>query len=240
MLYSIFSSEASMPEKVMQLTLLIMVLSFTFSIHEFMHAFVAEKMGDDTPRSQGRITLNPVAHIDPMGALMMLMVGFGWAKPVQYNPNNLHKYKRWVCERFIALAGVTANYAIGIVTSFILPLITAYFFKNPASSEKGELFQLLVILFFTYLREYNFMFMAFNLLPIPPLDGYRFVSTFIPWDKRKKFDAYSKYSYYVFLALLFMGTFMRFDLLSSIVGWVAFPFRLPFDILSSVIFTALT
>ena len=93
MLFRILQSDAPMSEKIIELTLMIMVLSFTFSVHEFMHAWVAEKMGDDTPRRQGRITLNPLAHFDPLGTIMLLLAGFGWAKPVQYNPNNLKKFK---------------------------------------------------------------------------------------------------------------------------------------------------
>ena len=109
MLFRILQSDAPMSEKIIELTLMIMVLSFTFSIHEFMHAWVAEKMGDDTPRRQGRITLNPLAHFDPLGTIMLLLAGFGWAKPVQYNPNNLKRFKRSTCERLISLAGVFAE-----------------------------------------------------------------------------------------------------------------------------------
>ena len=236
MLFEIIRSGASIPEIIMELTLLIMVLSFTFSIHEFMHAWVAERMGDDTPRRQGRITLNPVAHIDPLGAIMMLIVGFGWAKPVQYDPNNLKKYKRWVCERYISLAGVTANYIVAILSSILLVLITAWMTKHPAGTEKVALFQTLVIAFFFYLKEYNFLFMAFNLLPVPPLDGYRFISTFVPYKWRKTFDAYSKYSYIVFFVLLMMGRFGSVSILSRIVTLIEFPFRTPIDLFASWLF----
>lgn len=228
-----------MAEKIMELTLLIMVLAFTFSSHEFMHAWVAERCGDDTPRRQGRITLNPLVHIDPMGAIMMLIAGFGWAKPVQYNPNNLHKYKRVTCERFISLAGVTANYVTAIVASCIVPLIVNWFWHSADSSEKTQLAITLVLKFFYYLREYSFMFLAFNLLPVPPLDGYRFVSTFIPYKWRRSFESFSKYSYYIFFALLIMGRVGNVSLLSKIIDIVAWPFRYPVSFLESGIYNLL-
>ena len=231
MLYEIFRANLTLPEKVIELTLLIMVMAFTFSIHEFMHAWIAERMGDDTPRRQGRISMNPMVHIDPFGAIMMLLAGFGWARPVQYNPNNLHKYSRRTCERMISLAGVTANLIVAFAASLIYVILFFVFVKNPADSEKAAMAQTLVLEFLYYLREINFMFLAFNLLPIPPLDGYRFISTFIPYNKRKLFDSYSQYSYYIFLGLLIMGRFGNVDLLGKIVELVEWPFRKPINLL---------
>jgi len=239
MLFSIFKSDISMAEKIMELTLLVMVLSFTFSVHEFMHAWVAERMGDDTPRRQGRITLNPLAHIDPLGAIMMLIAGFGWAKPVQYNPNNLKKYKRYTCERFISLAGVTANYATAIVTSCIVPLVINWYWHSAESGEKTQLAINLVLKFFYYLREYSFLFLAFNLLPVPPLDGYRFISTFIPYKRRMMFENISRYSYYIFFALILMGRFGEVNILSKIIDWVSWPFRYPVNLLAEWIYDLL-
>lgn len=239
MLFEIIRSGASIPEIIIEVTMLIMVLSFTFSSHEFMHAWVAERMGDDTPRRQGRITLNPLAHIDPFGTIMLLLAGFGWAKPVQYNPNNLKKYNRWTCERLISLAGVTANYVTAILGTILLVILEVVFIKNPATSDKGLLFQRLVFTFFFYLTEYGFLFMAFNLIPIPPLDGYRFISTFVPYKWRRKFDEFSQYSYYVFFALLLMGRFGNIDILSRLVRLIETPFRWPIDKLADWLFGVL-
>lgn len=233
MLFRILQSEAPLSEKIMELTLMIMVLAFTFSIHEFMHAWVAEKMGDDTPRRQGRITLNPMAHLDPLGAIMLLLAGFGWAKPVQYNPNNLKRFKRSTCERLISLAGVFANYITAIVSSLILVFVMAYFVKNPTESRGAALAETLVIEFFYYLREYGFLFMAFNLIPIPPLDGYRFLSTYIPYKWKQTFESISQYSYYVFFALILLDRYADVSILQKIVYWIAFPFRWPIDRLSA-------
>ncbi len=229
MLFRILQEDAPMSEKIIELVLMIMVLSFTFSIHEFMHAWVAEKMGDDTPRRQGRITLNPLAHFDPLGTVMLLLAGFGWAKPVQYNPNNLKRFKRSTCERFISLAGVVANYITAIVASFILVFVLAYFYKNPTESRAAALAETLITYFFWMLKEYGFLFMAFNLIPIPPLDGYRFVSTYIPYKWRRSFENLAQYSYYIFFALILLDHYGNVSILSKIVNWIEFPFRWPID-----------
>jgi Zn-dependent protease len=236
MLFQILQSDAPMSEKIIVLTLMVMVLSFTFSVHEFMHAWVAEKMGDDTPRRQGRITLNPLAHIDPLGSIMLLLAGFGWAKPVQYNPNNLKRYSRPTCERLISLAGVLANLITAVVSSFILVFVLAYFAKNPTDSKTTALIETVVTYFFWLLREYGFLFMAFNLIPIPPLDGYRFVSTFIPYKWKQTFESITQYSYYIFFALILMDHYGNVSILSKIVYWISYPFRWPVDKICGEIF----
>ncbi len=229
MLFRILQQDAPMSEKIIELVLMIMVLSFTFSVHEFMHAWVATKMGDDTPKRQGRVTLNPLAHFDPLGSVMLLLAGFGWAKPVQYNPNNLKKFKRTTCERLISLAGVFANYITAIVSSFILVFVVAYFAKHPTESRSAALAETIITYFFWLLREYGFLFMAFNLIPIPPLDGYRFVSTYIPYKWRQSFESITQYSYYIFFALILLDHYGNVSILSKIVEWIEYPFRWPID-----------
>ena len=229
MLFRILQQDAPMSEKIIELVLMIMVLSFTFSVHEFMHAWVATKMGDDTPKRQGRVTLNPLAHFDPLGSVMLLLAGFGWAKPVQYNPNNLKKFKRTTCERLISLAGVFANYITAIVSSFILVFVVAYFAKHPTESRSAALAETIITYFFWLLREYGFLFMAFNLIPIPPLDGYRFVSTYIPYKWRQSFESITQYSYYIFFALILLDHYGNVSIISKIIEWIEYPFRWPID-----------
>ena len=239
MLFDILKLDAPTSEKIMYLTVMVMVLTVTFSIHEFMHAWVAEKMGDDTPRRQGRITLNPMAHIDPLGTIMLLIAGFGWAKPVQYNPNNLKRFKRWTCERYISLAGVTANFVMGFIATLIVPLARYWHIKTVGDSETIQMIASLVEMLFYFLREYNFLFLAFNLLPIPPLDGYRFISTFIPFKWRNTFDTLAQYSYFVFFALILLGRFGNQSLLSDLINLVAKPFRYGPDQIGKMIYEAL-
>lgn len=224
LLYHIFSSSMSFSEKIIYLTVYIIVLAWSLSIHEFMHAWVAEKMGDDTPRRQGRISLNPMAHIDPTGAILLLLAGFGWGKPVQINPNNLKRFKRWNCERLISLAGVFANFVMALISSLFFVFFWVYFRKHGASSEKVEMIQTIVKFFFEMLTEVNLGLMAFNLIPVPPLDGYRFVYTFIPYNWRQKFNEVVKYSAYIFLGLILLENFTHVDILSRIINWIETPF----------------
>ena len=93
--------------------ILIFAMTLSFSFHEFMHAAVAVWLGDETPRNMGRLTLNPLAHIDPVGAILLLLAGFGWGKPVMYNPNRLHRFKSHrLMNIMVHLAGVTGNFVI--------------------------------------------------------------------------------------------------------------------------------
>lgn len=224
LIYNVFSSSMSFSEKIIYLTLFIIVLAFSLSIHEFMHAWVAEKMGDDTPRRQGRISLNPMAHIDPTGAILLFLAGFGWGKPVQINPNNLKRFKRWNCERLISLAGVFANFVMALISSLFFTFFFVYFRSHGASSEKVWMIQNIVLFFFEMLTSINLGLMAFNLIPVPPLDGYRFVYTFIPYKMRNAFNSLVKYTSYAFLLLILLENFTHVSLLSRLIGWIETPF----------------
>ena len=135
-----------------------------FTTHEFSHALAATAMGDGTPKRMGRLTLNPVAHIDFIGLLMLVLIGFGWGKPVQFNPYNL-KYQKWG-GTLVALAGPFANLLNIILWSVILKVIVAYQIFPPAN---------LMVQFLLLLINLNIVLMIFNLIPIPPLDGSHFL-----------------------------------------------------------------
>jgi len=133
------------------------------TVHEFSHAFVADKLGDGTARAQGRLTLNPFYHIDPIGMIFILFAGFGWAKPVQFDMRNLKSPKR---DRIlIALAGPLSNLILGIVFLFIIKLFFSFLYFLPEA--------LYIILFrlLLYISVINLGLFIFNMLPIPPLDG---------------------------------------------------------------------
>lgn len=142
-------------------------LVLTITIHEFAHALAGYMQGDMTARDAGRLTLNPLAHLDPIGSLMLLFVGFGWGKPTPYNPYQL-KYHKWG-PLLVALAGPISN-LIGAGLSIGLLLIL-----SPYYSADNLLMVFLVYFFFT-----NVMLMLFNLLPIPPLDGSQILITVLP------------------------------------------------------------
>lgn len=133
------------------------------TVHEFSHAFVAAKLGDDTARAQERVTLNPFYHIDPLGMIFILFAGFGWAKPVQFNMRKLKSPKR---DRIlIALAGPLSNLILGILFLFVIKLFFAFSYFLPET-----LYIILFRLLF-YTSVINLGLFIFNMLPIPPLDG---------------------------------------------------------------------
>ena len=133
------------------------------TVHEFSHAFVADKLGDGTARAQGRLTLNPFYHIDPIGMVFILFAGFGWVKPVQFDMRNLKSPKR---DRIlIALAGPLSNLILGIVFLFIIKLFFTFLYFLPET-----LYIILFRLLF-YISVINLGLFIFNMLPIPPLDG---------------------------------------------------------------------
>lgn len=159
------------------------------SVHEFGHAFAAHLLGDDTAKNQGRMTLNPIAHIDPIGILMMIIFRFGWAKPVPVNPNNFKNYK--IGNLIVSLAGVVANIITAIVCVFINKSINMYAVSLIASMT----------------IVYNLSFAAFNLLPIPPLDGWGVISTFIPYKYYEYVYKYESMSFVILLLVLFTGLY---------------------------------
>ncbi len=137
---------------------IVSALVFTLSIHEFFHAWVARLLGDRTAEREGRLTLNPLAHLDPFGFVLILVAGFGYAKPVPYNPYNL-KYPIWG-PALIAAAGPGSNLLFGFLFAFLYGLASMYLGVN----------NLLAVAFW-FLGHINFSLMLFNLIPLPPLDG---------------------------------------------------------------------
>jgi len=136
------------------------------TVHEYFHAFCAWKLGDNTARDQGRLTLNPVKHIDIIGFLFIVFAGFGWAKPVQFNPENLRNLRR--DKALIAAAGPLSNLALGIILTLSVRFLFYYHVSNNIDFS-GFSYNLYIILFSA--ASINFGLFIFNLLPIPPLDG---------------------------------------------------------------------
>lgn len=173
------------------------VVFITLPIHEFAHGFVATKLGDPTPRYQNRLSLNPLRHIDYLGAAMILLFGFGWAKPVQVNMNYFKNPKRDMA--ITALAGPTSNIIISFLAGFLLfilrllPIQIAFF---------GY-----VYLFFEYLIWINLYLAFFNLIPIPPLDGSRLLAVFLPDRIYYRIMQYERFFFLLILLLCWKGSF---------------------------------
>ncbi len=194
-------------------------------LHEFAHALAAVKLGDNTPRLQGRLTINPVVHIDPIGALMILVCGFGYAKPVSVYMHNFKKPK--VGMAIVALAGPLSNLIQAFIALVICNLVSMLGFID--STILGY-----IILFFSFAAQINIGLAVFNLLPIPPLDGSRIATAVIPDKYYYKVMQYERYIQIALFALLFtniLSTPLNYlsDLVFFGLNFVAsLPFRLIF------------
>ncbi len=185
--------------RILSKILIIPAILVGLTVHEFAHAYVADKLGDKTPKFQGRLTLNPFSHIDIIGFIMILLIGFGWAKPVQINPSALKRgYKD---EIKVSVAGVVAN----IVTAFIFALLTALLLKMDLII-LGDVTSLggIIGVILAYIVRINCMLAVFNLMPIPGLDGFDILRDLWP----KSFIKISNviYNYQIIILLIFVVT----------------------------------
>lgn len=167
-------------------------------IHEYSHALVAKKLGDQTARLSGRLTLNPMAHISPWGAIMILLVGFGYAKPVPVNVRNTKMKNKKAAMALIALAGPLSNLIIGF-----LSIMVRYIIIVAASKRGGEMTTAIFALniFFQYSAIININLAVFNLIPIPPLDGSRILFAILP---SKFYFGIMKYEKYIMAAMFLL------------------------------------
>lgn len=167
-------------------------------LHELAHALVADRLGDPTPRMMGRLTLNPLPHIDPIGFAMLILAGFGWAKPVMTNPAQYKKCKRHGFA-LVGIAGPLTNFLLGVIFLFFCTLLLA---KDILPAEHA----IIQILF--YAAEINFVLMVFNLVPIPPLDGYNILKNLvlIKYVRPQTLWNFERYGQFVLLALVFVGS----------------------------------
>jgi len=181
------------------------------SFHEWAHAFSAYKMGDTTARDMGRMTIDPTKHLDIMGFLCMMLAGFGWAKPVPVNPNRV-KGGRWG-EILVSASGVLTNFVLALVSSVImvaLLLHTEYSWWSEA-----------LITFFNYFISINLSLIVFNLIPLPPLDGYRVAKGLLLGKVRNinLFWTIEHYGWYILIALVWLLPIFGVDIFTNILSW---------------------
>ncbi len=172
-------------------------------IHEYAHARVAVWLGDFTPKMMGRLTLNPMAHIDPIGLVMLFLVHFGWAKPVMINPNNFKNPKR--DDILVSLAGPGAN----LLTAFLALVVLLIYDRMGGNMTTG------VYLVFQLIIEYNIGFAIFNMIPLPPLDGSHVLMQLLPRDLAYKLAGLERYSFLILIVFL----------MTPILGIILVPFR---------------
>jgi Zn-dependent protease len=193
----------------------VVTLVIAFTIHEFAHAWVADSFGDSTPRINGRLTLNPLAHLDLMGSLMLIFAGFGWAKPVPVNPYTLRQRSPSAL-MWVALAGPLSNFLLAILASLIfkLSLFTG------TETFAGPVWNILhtpveFTLIFIYL---NLVLGIFNLIPLTPLDGDKVAAYFLPDNWNRALDKIRPYGPMILVVLFMLGPTLGVDIL----GWLIY------------------
>jgi len=180
------------------LPFILIVLALAFTVHEFAHAYSAYKFGDPTARDQGRVTLNPMAHLDPLGTILLLIAGFGWAKPVPVVRSRF---------RYPRLMGIVVS-AVGPISNLLLAFVGVGLWSLFAHT--GWLggasigVRMAINVFLNYLININVLLFIFNLIPLPPLDGYRIVENLSPPRVREKLNRYVPWGVFVFLLIVFI------------------------------------
>ncbi len=177
-------------------------LIMALALHEYAHARVAVAMGDFTPKMMGRLTLNPMAHIDPIGLVVLLIARFGWAKPVVINPHNFHDRKKG--EILVALAGPAMNFLLAFLALGVMIFLTHTMRIEMSYGLRAVLWLIVV---------YNINFGIFNLIPLPPLDGSRILMAVLPYEMQYRFAALERYSMIIFI--IFIAT--------PILGYILVP-----------------
>lgn len=189
--------------------LYILAVIVGFTIHEFSHAWVGTKLGDPTAKLEGRLTLNPLSHLDPLGTIFLFFVGFGWGKPVPYNPRY---FKNKNDEIKVALAGITSNLLMVIVISIPIRL---------AMSQGIDLFASPFYYFCIMLFWINIILAVFNLLPIPPLDGSHVVDHYLSEESKVYYAAYGPYLLILFLLIdQFSSTSILLQIMDPVIRFI--------------------
>ena len=225
MLISLLRGQLDFTTAVIEILAILVVIFLILPFHEWAHAVTALKLGDSSVKYRGRLTLNPLAHVDPFGALALLLFGFGWAKPVPINPRNFKNPKLYMA--ITALMGPVANVVAAMAGGLIL---NALFTFAPDSFFTAKLGYYLYIFLVFYLSV-NVRLAVFNLLPIPPLDGSKILFVFLPDKWVALFYQYERYISMALIILLYVGVLdYPMDFLSSIITrFVMWSTGLPFS-----------
>ncbi len=193
-----------MGEFIHLLPLWIVLFFFSVVMHEIAHGYAALKCGDDTASLMGRLTLNPIPHIDPVGTILLPLmliifragIIFGWAKPVPINPYNFYNYRDGMIK--VSLSGVMTNFAIATLLAAFVYIINITGLQNTAAGAN-------IIVLLTATASINIILGVFNLVPIPPLDGSNFLSVILPDDLARKYESIKPYGFFIIIFLFMLG-----------------------------------
>ncbi len=210
-------------DTVISLCVRIFVIFCILPIHEFAHAFAAHKLGDETARLSGRLTISPLAHIDPFGAILMIVAGVGWAKPVPVNMNNLKTKNKKLGMAVVSFAGPFSNILMALFFMLVMNAVTKF-------APSTDLTQIIFTFLYTA-ASLNVTLAVFNLIPIPPLDGSRLITLLIPDKYYYKIMQYERYIGIAFMLIILFGAldvplaYLSSWLFKGLYYAAAFPFK---------------
>ena len=190
------------------------LVAITF--HEFAHAFVADRLGDDTARREGRLSLNPFSHLDPIGTLMLLVAGFGWGKPVHVDPRNYtRKMSMEKCEAIVSAAGPIMN----LILAFIFALISCAVYKFGSMQFLSSNAGTITLLILSRIIATNVGLGVFNLIPLPPLDGSKIIMPFLSYNAKQWFIRNGNIFYIIFVVIWITG--IAGTIISPVIDWIS-------------------
>ncbi|MBC8525257.1 MAG: site-2 protease family protein [Candidatus Cloacimonetes bacterium] len=189
-----------------QVFILIFPILYALTVHEFSHGYVAYRLGDDTAKRAGRLTLNPIKHLDPLGTIMLFIAHIGWARPVPINPYNFRNIKRDTA--YVALAGPAANFISAVIFSLIFNFLNSTF-----NASLNNIF--MIIVFYTIFI--NVALGLFNLIPFPPLDGSKILGAFLSDEAYFKYQRFERKGAFILIGIIILGNLMGLNIIGRII-----------------------
>ena len=202
-------------EQIVHICVLVFIVACCTPVHESAHAWMADRLGDPTGRLKGRISLNPLVHLDLIGSVMILLFGFGYAKPVPVNIRNFPPEKRKLYFALTALAGPVSNLLMALLFALLFGCSSRFLLRADSTVLQVSAF------FFKYAVIVNCMLAVFNLIPVPPLDGSRLITAVLPDKWYYKLLALERYSMWIIFGALFLFNRLGFSPIGTVAGWIS-------------------